>query len=531
MASKCWFGRGRVRLNVAARTVTREGPPLGAGGKCKYWNQERAMLHHDKPTYDQSKKRVAPRTREILRIAAVLDKTNIAREITLEWLENASKTELPDEAWSGDAFHHEADKRTFTAVRAKEESSDTWALRFVEPEEGEIEREWTTEIAIRERPGEDAEFCLRTLAKSTEMKMRVQPKVPGFLEHVAKECTMEQGAAKIEKEPWIVESEYDAANLAEFLVDPERRTPAFVLTVPEESEDPNLPLLDPLPLTADTRGIAKVIVLPAEYTWKLTNRFGKRLSVYRGAMRVYLTGFNDRADPEGGHDLFMPHRMDTPETASKLGSLLRWMAARESLRGWRLGHDVIPFVSAMLPSIELESATLAKNGASPSDQLEASTRHVSMLRDELKLSLEIQQSLTEENQSIEGRIRESESKLRKTQMRPRPSYDRGPRPSFEDRGRPQFDRGPRPSYGDRGRPSFDRGPRQFDDRGPRQFDDRGPRQFEGRGRPFEDRGRPSFANRGRGPYDRDRDRGFDRDRPRPRYTQFDDDDDEAGYSE
>ena len=73
---------------------------------------------------------------------------------------------------------------------------------------------------------------------------------------------MEQGAAKIEKEPWVVESEYDAANLAEFLVDPDRRTPAFVLTVPEESEDPVRPLLDPMPLTADTLGIAKVIVLP-----------------------------------------------------------------------------------------------------------------------------------------------------------------------------------------------------------------------------------------------------------------------------
>lgn len=481
------------------------------------------MLHHDKPTYDQSRTRATPRTREILRIAAHMDKTDTAREITLEWLESASKTELPDEAWSGNAFHHEADKRAFTVVRAKEDDSETWALRFVEPEEGEIEREWTTEVAIRQRPGEDAEFCLRTLAKSTETKMRVQPRVPGFLEHVVKECTMEQGAAKIEKEPWIVESEYDAANLAEFLVDPDRRTPAFVLTVPEESEDPVRPLLDPMPLTADTLGIAKVIVLPAEYTWKLTNRFGKRLSVYRGAMRVYLSGFNDRADPEGGHDLFMPHRMDTPETAAKLGSLLRWMAARESMRGWRLGHDVIPFVSAMLPSIELESATLAENDASAADQLAASTRHVAMLRDELKLSLEIQQSLTEENQSIEGRMRESESKLRKTHTRPRPTFDRGPRPSYEDRGRPQFDRGPRPAYGDRGRPAFDRPPRQYEDRGSR--------PFEGRGRSFEDRGRPAFGNRGRGPYDRDRDRGFERDRPKPRYSQYGDDDDDDGYGE
>ena len=464
---------------------------------------------------------MAPRTREILRIAASLEKADTAREITLEWLENASKTELPDEAWAGGTFQHDADQRRFAAVSVKEQGAQTWALRFTEPETGEFDREWTTEIAIRERPGEDSLFSLRTLAKSAEGKMRVQPRVPGFLEHVAKECAMEQGAAKVEKEPWVIESEYEAANLAEFLVDPDRRTPAFVLTVPEESEDPNLPLLDPMPLTVDTLGIAKVIVLPAAFTWKLTNRFGKRLSVYRGAMRVYLDGFNERADPEGGHDLFMPHRMDTPEAAAKLGSLLRWIAARESLRGWRLGHDVIPFVSAMLPSIELESATLAENKASADDRLEASSRHVAMLRGELALALEIQQSLTEENQAIEARVRESESKLRKAQVRPRPSFDRGPRQPYEDRGRPQMDRGPRPPYGERGRPSFDRGPRQFEERGPG--------SFEGRGRSYEDRGRPSFRNRDRGPYDRDR--SFDRDRPKRRYSQYRNDDDDGGYDE
>ncbi len=455
----------------------------------------------------------------------------------LEWLENAAKTDLPEQAWAGEAFHHQAGKHSFTAVRATEEKSDTWALRFIEPEEGEVEREWTTEIAIREREGKEPEFSLRTLAKSNELKMRVQPRVPPFLEHVAKECAMEQGAAKLELEPWIVESEYDAANLAEFLVDSARRTPAFVLTVPEEAEDPNEPLLDPLPLAAATLGIAKVIVLPAEYTWKLTNRFGKRLSVYRGAMRVYLTGFNDRADPEGGHDLFMPHRMDSPESAGKLGSLLRWMAARESLRGLRLGQDVVPFVSALLPSIDSETAKLEASRKTPTERLNAAKQHLSMLREELKLALQIQQSLTEENQAVESRARESESKLRKTHSRPRPSFDRGGRPPFEGRGRPFEDRG-RPPFEDRGRPQYeDRGRPQYEDRGRPQsegrgrppYEDRGRPQSEGRGRPFEDRGRPQYSDRGRRSGDRDRERPIDKDRerPRPRTWAKDDDDDQS----
>ncbi len=396
---------------------------------------------YDKPTYDISRTRQPMRMREILRISATLDKPQVAREIILEWLENEASTDLPEPAWNGRAFHHQAHDRTFTAVRAEEAESDTWALRFVGPDTTGVDRVWTTEVAIRQGPGQGHHFSLRTLVKSGELKLRIQPTVPRFMEHVTKECGLEQGVAKIEMEPWIVESDYDAANLAEFLADPERRTPAFVLTVPEESDDPNRPLLDPEPLVADTLGTAKVIVLPAEFTWKLTNRFGKRLSVYRGAMRVYLAGFNDHADPEGGHDLFMPHRMDTPESAGKLGSLLRWMAARESLRRMRLDHDVVPFASVLIPSVDLERERLAQDGASEAERLAAAEQHLRILGEELKLAMEMQQWLTEENKAIESRVRESEARLR-GQQRSHPPRDRDrPRPRYSP---PSYDSDPEP---------------------------------------------------------------------------------------
>lgn len=407
----------------------------------------RRNMIYDKPTYESSRARQPARVREILRIAAKLENPQVAREIILEWLENEAKTDLPEQAWKGRAFQHSAGERVFTAVRATEESVDTWALRFLEPDESGVEREWTTEVAIRERSGREPQFSLRTLVKSGELKLRVQPTVPRFLEHVAHECGLEQGHAKVEKVPWVIESDYDAANLTEFLVDPERRMPAFVLTVPEDAEDPTEPLLDPIPLAADTLGVAKVIVLPAEYTWKLTNRFGKRLSVYRGAMRVYLAGFTDHADPEGGHDLFMPHRMDAPETAAKLGSLLRWMAARESLRHMRLEQDVLPFASVLVASVDLETARMAEMGASDSDQLAAAKQYLGILRKELRLALRIQQWLTEENKVIESRVREAESKLRAAQHRSRPPTDRYPR----ERSRPRYS-----SYGSD--PNYERRP-------------------------------------------------------------------------
>ncbi len=366
-------------------------------------------------------------------MSASLERPQEAREIILEWLENESRTDLPEHAWRGRAFHHRADKQVFTAVRAAVKGSDTWALRFVEPDDSPAQRTWTIEVAIRERADRPTQFSIRTLVGSGEMKLRLQPSVPRFLEHVAADCGLEQGGSKIDKEPWLIDSDYEAGSLAEYLTDPERRIPVFVLTVPEEAPRPDEPLLDPDPLALDTLGIAKVVILPAEFTWKLTNRFGKRLSVYRGAMRVYLPGFTDDADPEGGHDLFMPHRMDTEETAQKLGTLLRWIAARESLRRFRLDHDTLSFASVLIPSIDIEGAKLEEEGASEAERLAAAKEHLSILREELKLAMDVQQWLTEENRAIESRVRESESKFRGAQQRGRPLSDR-PRP----RPRPRY---------------------------------------------------------------------------------------------
>ncbi len=372
----------------------------------------------NKPTYGPSHTSQPASMREVQRLSATLDRPDVAREIILEWLENDAKTDLPESAWKGGAFQHEAGKRSFTAIRAIEGTSRMWALRFVEPDPSATERVWTTEVAMREKGDAPALFSLRTLVRSSERKLRIQPTVPKYLLHLSEECVLQQGAARIEKDPWIIESDYDAANLAEFLIDPARKTPAFVLTVPEESPDPHEPLLDPRPLAADTLGTAKVIVLPSEFTWRLTDRFGKQLSVYRGALRVYLAGFSEHADPQGGHDLFMPHRMDTEESAAKLGSLLRWIAARESLRRLRLDQDVLPFASVLLPAMDFEGQ--GQEDASEADQLKAVRTNLSILREELRYAVQMQQWLTQQNKELEGRLRQTEARLRSSQPRRRP---------------------------------------------------------------------------------------------------------------
>ncbi len=382
-------------------------------------------MAHDRPTYESHRHIQATRTRDMLRLSSTLDKPRLAREIILEWLEHKSKGDLPEIAWKGEAFTSEVGGHKMTALQAETDRGPVWALRAVLRENQDDQTAVIMELAIRETPGEEAHFSIRCQRKSAEARLRTPQSAPPFLAQVADECILEQGAAKIEKDPWIIESDYDAANLTEFLVDPDRRTPAFVLTVPEESSDPNMPLLDPTPLATDTLGVAKVVVLPAEYTWKLTNRFGKRLSVYRGAMRIYLRGFREDTDPEGGHDLFMPHRMDTPETAERLGNLLRWVACRESIRSNRLGREVVPFASMLVPGFQFAARKSPGWGTKESEQVETAKAHLETLHTEILEALECQQTLIEANQLLEAKLREAGSKARGPRPRRPPQDMRG----------------------------------------------------------------------------------------------------------
>ena len=299
------------------------------------------------------------------------------------------------------------------------------------------------------------------------------------------------------KDPWIIESDYDAANLAEFLVDPDRRTPAFVLTVDEEAENPNEPLIEAGPLATDTLGIAKVIV-PSGRVHVEAHQSIRKASVglpWRTAS--VPAGFPRGHGPEGGHDLFMPHRMDTPETAARLGSLLRWMAARESLKRMRLNQEVLPFASALLPSIEFETEKLVASKASAAKQLKAAKEHLGMLREELTAALQMQQWLTEETKFLEGRVREAES-------RARGGGRSGGRPPFDR----QRDRTPSPRYSsaDSDRPERQGGGFNRDRRFGGYDRDRQPGGYDRQSRGYD-------RNRQGGGYDRDRQgSGYDRNR-------------------
>ena len=149
------------------------------------------------------------------------------------------------------------------------------------------------------------------------------------------------------------------------------------------SADPERPLLDANVLARACSGMALVVVLTPESSWKMTERFGKTLSVYEGAARVYLPGFTEDANPFGGHELLLSRSFATPADATSALTKLRWLAAKGSVRRLHLGTDVFSFVPYRVKELEEKQRQLGLAGASDEEQLSAAKERMRLLQEQL----------------------------------------------------------------------------------------------------------------------------------------------------
>jgi hypothetical protein len=361
------------------------------------------------------------REHEILRVAAIVhgkDKAKsaeTARREVLAWAQRRSGGRLPPEAWNLLDFEYFSGGRNSVAVRVNSNQSDIWTIRADDPDKEVPGRVWTTEVVVGRTP-DLCHFSARLLVSTSEENLEIEPHTPGFVQQVSERCVLSRGPTDLSVEPWVVESEEDAERLVEVLIDPSRSLPLFVLTVPEGAADPNQPLLDASALSRATLGIAQIAVLPAAFTWELTNRFGKQRSVFGGAVRAYLPGFAEGASPYG-HRLMLADMVSTPDGAAQCTRWMRSLAASESLRRTRLGSDVLAFATIRNASLLLKQQQLDKEGASDIQKLDAANARIKALEADLKSAGETENFLMDEQKLSEERAQAAEAQLNAASFR------------------------------------------------------------------------------------------------------------------
>lgn len=330
-------------------------------------------------------KRIRPRERELIRIAGTVDGQEekivdgVKNEI-LTWAAKLTGNRLPSTAWEGLKFECLAGGRTCHGISFNDTSQNLWALRVDNPDLNVAQRIWTTEFVVGyTREFKRPMFSLRLLVSSPEDRLQIQPAVPAVVRKISKQFGVHRGPTKFRFEPWVLKSEDDVESFLYYLVNPNRSVPIFAISLEEEAGRPSF---NPIALNKATVGIGTVVVLPPEVSWTITNNFGKQLSIFNGAIRTYMPGFSNGANPYP-HKLFIPNREGMDDWERQTLEILCWIAANESLRHLRLGRDVLSFSDVREYCQDRERAALKASGSDYSAQLEAAQIQIDSLKEDL----------------------------------------------------------------------------------------------------------------------------------------------------
>lgn len=329
------------------------------------------------------------REREVLRIAAGIGASDAeaaferARREVLAWAQRRCGGQLPRQAWEGENFDYIAAGRTTFGARLAHDAVDLWALRGDDPDKTVPGRVWTTEVAITRHRGRTADISLRLLVASPEEDPAFDPAVPGLIRQILRECDLTAGSFAIADVPWRIASDLDVAELVDLIEAPDRRLPVVVATGDERATDPDRPLINADELARVMAGLAHVVVVPARFSYGLSDAFGKLRSCYHGAVRAYCPGFDSSADPYE-HPLVLGEQVRRDPAAIVAG--LRSFAARESLRRVRLGTDVFAFAAMRSAALQIEQDAKASFRTSETDKLHDALLRIDALEAELKAS-------------------------------------------------------------------------------------------------------------------------------------------------
>jgi len=340
------------------------------------------------------------REHEVLRVAGWMpgDKPSevakAAIEEVLKWAQKRCGGRLPAEAWRNESFEYYAGGRNSSCIRLQSASSDIWAIRADDPDKTVAGRVWTNEVVVGRIEGQPARFSARLLCSTQENELLIEPHSPGFVQQVVDACGLVRGNVALSVEPMFVVTDCDATELIDHLVDPKRDLPTFVVTLPPGVSSAH-PHLDVGTLSRAMLGIAHLAVVHADMSWRLTERFGKFRSVFGGAVRAYMPGFDETDDPFT-HRLVLADQIGAAGGGARCARWMRQLAATDSIRRAKLGSDVLAFSDIRSASLEARQRTLESEGASDADQLEAAKARLATLEKDVERQRSEQEYYVEE---------------------------------------------------------------------------------------------------------------------------------------
>ena len=114
--------------------------------------------------------------------------------------------------------------------------------------------------------------------------------VPGIVHWLARSPGITDYGWRLLPEPWIIRNEEGIEGLIQLIGSRDRTRPLFATGLFPHETDPESAPIDPWDLAHRTVGIGHVAVLTGPMTYALTDRVGRKYSVFGNALRTYRPG-------------------------------------------------------------------------------------------------------------------------------------------------------------------------------------------------------------------------------------------------
>lgn len=223
---------------------------------------------------------------------------------------------LPAGALRGETFDitDELGANPTKAVRLEAQDGVLWAARLDWPDDQEP-RTWVSEFFVEKRSGRMVRFGAQlTCVRRGECSPTV-PTRPSVVRRILETLSAEADGRHLSDT--IEQTEVDdIGEVIALLYADTRRLPVLVVSEPEAGK-PGFLVRD---FTRQIGGAAHIVHISAEASWALTRQVGKRMSVFRGAARLYQPGLSEANEDPFAHPLWLPHHYDHGSVGRQIAS-------------------------------------------------------------------------------------------------------------------------------------------------------------------------------------------------------------------
>jgi hypothetical protein len=233
--------------------------------------------------------RFLPKVRKVCQFYGEIPKDRPIEDVcieTLKWLQKRSGAPLPQKAWKFKSFDLEPAPGQHTSVVSLEGQSKFWIAKLDHPCRTTPGRTWSTEIATA-TTNNNTLFGVKLTVVSRDADAPIFKTIPGILRQVIDKTGLYIDGCNVSYYPAMVSSINDVTYLANLIFSTKRRLPIFLISLKRFEENITDAVINVQTLTGNTKGLAHVFVISGDMTFHLSEKLGRDLTVYDGAIRTY----------------------------------------------------------------------------------------------------------------------------------------------------------------------------------------------------------------------------------------------------